>query len=135
MLFKSLWEKNKLRITSIFLFFPRCFKTFHKKTIILPHSYALNLEQYVVNLEKKLKAKAELSYLKFQSPLWQQLSKGFFESRENTGNQHLILFSTFETFKPFPKQALVFTCLQYKSLENTKGKEEIACNKQFLLFS
>ena len=33
-----------------------------------------------------------------------------------------------------PKQALVFTCLQYKSFENTAGKEEIARNEQFLLF-
>ena len=35
---------------------------------------------------------------------------------------------------PFPKQALVFTCLQYKSFENTEGKGDIAHNKQFLLF-
>ena len=35
----------------------------------------------------------------------------------------------------FLKQALVFTCLQYKSFENTVGKEEIAPNEQFLLFS
>ena len=35
---------------------------------------------------------------------------------------------------PFPEQALVFTCLQYKSLENTVGKGEIARNEQFLLF-
>ena len=34
----------------------------------------------------------------------------------------------------FPKQALVYTCLQYKSLKNTMGKGEIACYKQFLLF-
>ena len=31
-------------------------------------------------------------------------------------------------------QALVFTCLQYKSFENTVEKGEIARNKQFLLF-
>ena len=36
--------------------------------------------------------------------------------------------------KPFPKQALVFTCLQYKSFENPVGKGEIARNEQFLLF-
>ena len=29
-------------------------------------------------------------------------------------------------YKPFPKQALVFTCLQYKSFENTEEKGEIA---------
>ena len=37
-------------------------------------------------------------------------------------------------FNPFPKQALVFTCLQFKSFENTVGKGEIARNKQFLHF-
>ena len=37
-------------------------------------------------------------------------------------------------FKPFPKQALVFKCLQYKYFENTMGKGEIARNEQFLLF-
>ena len=34
----------------------------------------------------------------------------------------------------FPKQALVFTCLQYKSFEITVGRGEIARNEQFLLF-
>ena len=29
---------------------------------------------------------------------------------------------------------MVFTCLQYKSFENTVGKGEIARNEQFLLF-
>ena len=29
--------------------------------------------------------------------------------------------------EPFPKQALVFMCLQYKSFENTAGKGEIKC--------
>ena len=36
-------------------------------------------------------------------------------------------------FETFPKEALVFTCLQYKSIENTVGKGEIARNEQFLL--
>ena len=34
----------------------------------------------------------------------------------------------------FPKQALVFTCLLYKSFEITVGKGEIARYEQFLLF-
>ena len=34
----------------------------------------------------------------------------------------------------FPNKPLFFTCLQYKSFENTVGKGEIACNEQFLLF-
>ena len=33
----------------------------------------------------------------------------------------------------FPKQALVFKCLQYKSFENTVGKSEIALNFKFLI--
>ena len=33
---------------------------------------------------------------------------------------------------PLPKQALVFRCLQYKSIENIMGKREIAHNKQVL---
>ena len=39
------------------------------------------------------------------------------------------------TIQPFPKQALVLPCLQYKSFENTVGKGEIAHNEQFLLFT
>ena len=39
-----------------------------------------------------------------------------------------------ENISPFPKQPLVFTCLQYKSFENTVGKGETAHNEQFLLF-
>ena len=35
---------------------------------------------------------------------------------------------------PFPKQALVLTCLQYMSFENTMGKGKIARYEQFLLF-
>ena len=42
--------------------------------------------------------------------------------------------TVFELHFPFPKQAVVFTCLQYKSFENTAGKGEIASNEQFLLF-
>ena len=46
----------------------------------------------------------------------------------------MIVDADYNTFNPFPKQALVFTCLKYKSLENTVGKGEIARNEQFLLF-
>ena len=35
---------------------------------------------------------------------------------------------------PFPKHALVFTGLQYKSFEKIVGKGEIARNEQFLPF-
>ena len=36
--------------------------------------------------------------------------------------------------EPYPKQALVFTCLQYKCFENTVEKGEIGQNQQFPLF-
>ena len=77
---------------------------------------------------------------------------------ENAGSQHFLLFQqcfllyqreklqhlicrlqmfsiwSFRTGLILPKQALVFTCLQYKPFENTVGKGEIAQNEQFLLF-
>ena len=37
-------------------------------------------------------------------------------------------------FYPFPNKPWAFTCLLYKSFENTVGKGEIALNEQFLLF-
>ena len=47
---------------------------------------------------------------------------------------HNISSSSFTNFcEPFPKYALVFMCLQYKSYENTVGKEEIAHDKQLLI--
>ena len=39
-----------------------------------------------------------------------------------------------EPIYSFPKQALVFTCLQYKSFEKTARKGENTRNMQFLLF-
>ena len=39
-----------------------------------------------------------------------------------------------DLFNPFPNRPWFFICLQYKSFENTVGKGEIACDKQFLLF-
>ena len=41
---------------------------------------------------------------------------------------------TVNDFYPFPIQALVLTCLQKKSLENTAEKGDIARYEQFLLF-
>ena len=38
-----------------------------------------------------------------------------------------------EIVQPFPKEALVFMCLQYKYFENIEGKGDIPGNKQFLL--
>ena len=42
--------------------------------------------------------------------------------------------TTNHVVQPFPKQALAFTCLRYKSFENTVGKGEIARYERFLLF-
>ena len=42
------------------------------------------------------------------------------QTRENQG-----LFGKVLTNQPFPKQALVYTCLQRKSFENSAGKGEI----------
>ena len=69
---------------------------------------------------------------------------------ENAGSHYFLLFqqclqkpSPSRSLKPkecvakispFPKQALVFLCLHYKSFENTVGKGETKHDKQFLLF-
>ena len=45
-----------------------------------------------------------------------------------------VIFCNVVKSQPFPKEALVFTCMQYKSFENTVGKGEIAHKKQFFLF-
>ena len=63
----------------------------------------------------------------------------------NSGNHHCYRF--LHCSQPFQRQILIiiphktlfktsprFTCLQYKSFENTVGKREIARNEQFLLF-
>ena len=54
---------------------------------------------------------------------------------KNAGNQYFLIFvQSFLSISPFSKQALVFTCVLYKSLENTVRQGEIAHNEQFLLF-
>ena len=60
----------------------------------------------------------------------------FFYSNSGDCNTRKWLIEIVEVLivKPFPKQALAFTCLQYKSFENTVEKGEIARNEQFLLF-
>ena len=42
---------------------------------------------------------------------------------------------TYTIWAYYPKKDLVFTGLQHKSFEDTVGKGEIACNKQFLHFA
>ena len=54
-------------------------------------------------------------------------------SSSHLQKQKLYLWSG-QRLTGFPKQALVFTCLQYKSFEITVGKGEIARHEQFLLF-
>ena len=49
----------------------------------------------------------------------------------NLDQSNILLFGKELTF---PKQALNFTCLHYKSFENTVGQGKIARNEQFLLF-
>ena len=54
----------------------------------------------------------------------------FDQAYDKTGTS----FITLNRNQPFPKQALVFMCLQKKPFENTVGKGEIAHYEQFLLF-
>ena len=63
------------------------------------------------------------------SPPYCQKCSGIFVTLYAIGHEYIGQFDSL-----FPKQALVFTCLQCKSFKNTVGKEEIARNEQFLLF-
>ena len=94
---RTLWEKEKLLVTSNFSFFPQCF-------------------------QKTCTADTKTQGLDWES----------FESPFPSLPQHEIEVGI--TNNPFSKQALIFTCLQHKSNENTMGKGEIARNEQFLLF-
>ena len=51
------------------------------------------------------------------------------------GAEFMDMFEQLLDHYPFPKQALVFMCLQCRSFENTVGKGEIARNEQFSTFS
>ena len=53
---------------------------------------------------------------------------------QNSGFSRLRLSVHFYPLTLSQTLSLVFTCLQYKSFENTVGKGEIAHNEQFLLF-
>ena len=84
---KTLWEKEKLLVTSYFSFSHSVFK----RLVLQTHK-----------------------------------NKGLFAQ--------IVRFDFYRITNIGENGALVFTCLQYKSLENTVGKGEIACNEQFLLF-
>ena len=63
--------------------------------------------------------------IKRKSPLFVRVADGIAEQWIDGSSLCLTSF--------FPKQALVLTCLQYKSFGNNVGKGEIARNEQFLL--
>ena len=63
-----------------------------------------------------------------------RLQKALQEWVANPGNSLIKPLLNYPKILAFPKQALVFMCLQYKSYENTVGKGEIAHNEHFLLF-
>ena len=73
---------------------------------------------------KRRKQKKIFYWLPAFSPIPILFSKGFFQT---------VIKGCDWMDQSFPKQALVFTSLQYKSFENTVGKGEIACKKQCLL--
>ena len=54
--------------------------------------------------------------------------------RSKTFFKGMLKLRVFLIGQPFPKQALVFTCLHLESFENTVGKGEIAHNENFLHF-
>ena len=59
----------------------------------------------------------------------------YYASAKNFNLHQPFAICIFSSCKPFPKKALVFTYLWYKSFENTVEIGEIARNEQFILFA
>ena len=89
--------------------------------------YVVKVDSIKWSFKKKHCGKRRKCCLPAFSPFPTMFSKGLILRCHNTG-----LFV--KGFYPFPNKPWFFTCLQYKSLENTVGKGEIARNKQFLFF-
>ena len=65
----------------------------------------------------------------------QEFAVNNFKFDENGSYKQFLLFpQSFQKTCTAVRQALVFMCLQHKSLENTMGKGEIASDEQFFLF-
>ena len=96
---------------------------------------------YVVCEYQKISIYSRISLNLFtkQSSCWRkQAFEYIFVNGESACSKRFLVLSTttlsLKNNEPFPKQTLVFTCLQFKTFENNVGKREIAHNKQFLLF-
>ena len=112
-------------------------KSFPKKKIIC--TQMLPFAFWEVTIHRGIRSKFSIVY-----------SKAFFHTVDNTWGRVVMGLSfscriwsvddypnklqLIDWYWPFLKQALIFTCLQYMSIENNVGKEEIARNEQFLLF-
>ena len=105
-----------------------------KKLLRAPHD-SLSCSLYSTDMRDLglVSSKRQLVFFKLTSPEMEPTTLSF-------QVEHTILLSytyvgcRWAAGELFPKKSLVFTCLQYKSFENTVGKGEIASNKQFLLF-
>ena len=95
-----------------FLLFPQYFLPFPNIILISSSHFCFHLQRILISISKMLSFDKELA------------------DRLN----HILCCLQLYFSYPFPNQALVFRCLQYKSFENTVGKGEIARHEQFLLF-
>ena len=112
-----MWEKEKLLVTSNFSFSHNVFKSCH--LLMCQNEYLWSkgltsgckgLSANMYRLPNNIILDHRLSSLK---------TKGFVD---------------YTCINPIPKKPWFFTCLRYKSFENTVGKGEIARNEEFLLF-
>ena len=94
-LLKTLWEKDKLLITSSFSFSHSVFYPFRG----LPTNFV------------KLKLSSAISFTLYHTILtskdpWKKLSENIVGKGENAGNQHFLLFP--QSFLSFPRQISIF---------------------------
>ena len=100
---KILWEKEEMLVTSIFSFFPQCFQK---------ASFSGSLKARTVRLKTLWEKEKKLVTSIFLFPT--TFSEGLFLNVVKSQDCAVELRCL-----PFPKQALVFTCLQYTFIENT----------------
>ena len=60
-----------------------------------------------------------------------RMTRDQLKKRESVSGNKSILRRSVVSSEPFPKQALVFMCLQYKSFENTVEKEKLLVTSNF----
>ena len=118
-LLKTMWDKEEMLATSIFSFSRIVFCSVKDRFYHL--SYLYNLQTLSILTRQRFCHLVKNCTIQFK----------FFRIRASQDFLKLIQCFLNVYFLPFPKRALVFTCLQYKPIENTAEKEKLLVTSNF----